>query len=58
MAYGIDKEQCAGCGVCVDSCKSAAIVQDEDKYMIQAEKCTDCGECADVCPVGCIAAKE
>ncbi|MCB4792376.1 MAG: 4Fe-4S binding protein [Elusimicrobia bacterium] len=54
MAYSINKDECAGCGVCADTCKTEAITQDEDKYKILEEKCTDCGECASTCPVGCI----
>lgn len=54
MAFEIDQEQCAACGVCVDSCKQGAIIEEGDKYKIIPEKCTDCGDCAEVCPVSCI----
>ena len=58
MAYGINKDECAGCGVCVDTCKTAAIIQDDDKFRVLKEKCTECGDCSDACPVGCIALEE
>ena len=54
MAFKIDKEQCAGCGVCEGACPSKAISQEDDKYAIDPAKCTDCGDCADVCPMSCI----
>jgi electron transport complex protein RnfB len=54
MAFKIDAEQCAGCGVCESTCKTQAIIPDADKYKILAEKCTDCGECSEACPVSCI----
>ena len=57
MAYEINQDQCAGCGVCVDSCPVTAIAQTDGKYMIDAAKCTDCGACAEACPVSCIAKK-
>ena len=58
MAYRISKDQCAGCGVCVDTCKQTAIVPDDDKYKILKEKCIACGDCANACPVGCIAPED
>jgi len=54
MAFKIDEEQCIGCGVCESTCKTKAIIADNDKFKIVPEKCTDCGECSDVCPVTCI----
>ena len=54
MAFKIDVEQCAGCGVCEGSCTQKAISADGDKFKIEEAKCTDCGECADVCPMTCI----
>ena len=54
MAFKIDAEQCAGCGVCESTCGKQAISLDADKYKIDDDKCTDCGDCSDACPVGCI----
>lgn len=54
MAFKIDVEQCAGCGVCASTCSKNAIEPESDKYSIQADKCTDCGDCSDACPVSCI----
>jgi formate hydrogenlyase subunit 6/NADH:ubiquinone oxidoreductase subunit I len=54
MAFKIDVDQCAGCGVCEGSCKHSSIKQDGDKYKIDASTCTDCGECSDACPMSCI----
>lgn len=54
MAFIIDQEQCAKCGVCESTCKFSAISMDGDNYIIDSLKCTDCGDCADACPVSCI----
>jgi ferredoxin len=54
MAFKIDVDQCAGCGVCESTCKVSAISQDGDKYKIDAPKCVDCGDCSEACPMSCI----
>ena len=54
MAFMIDSDACAQCGVCEGTCTFSAISQIDDKYTIDAVKCTDCGACADACPVSCI----
>ncbi len=54
MAFKIDQETCAGCGVCESSCPVSAISQSGDKYQIDPAKCTDCGACSDACPVSAI----
>lgn len=54
MAFKIDADQCAGCGVCEGTCKQGAISQVSDKYGIDAAKCTDCGDCSEACPMSCI----
>lgn len=51
MAYQIN-EDCIGCGTCVDECPVSAIIEEENKYLINPELCTDCGKCAENCPVG------
>jgi Indolepyruvate ferredoxin oxidoreductase, alpha and beta subunits len=54
MAFKIDQEQCAGCGVCESACQQTAIASNGDKYAIDPSKCTDCGSCTDACPMSAI----
>jgi len=49
MAAKMDKEQCTGCGICVDACPQEAITVD-DIAKVDPEKCTDCGTCVEECP--------
>lgn len=49
MAIVIDKEKCAGCGACLESCPFAAI--ELDGYTAEiSNKCTECGACIESCP--------
>ncbi len=56
MAFKIDSDACAQCGVCEGTCGVQAIAQIDGKYTIDAEKCVDCGACAEACPVNAISA--
>ena len=52
----IKKEECCGCGACVDACSKGAVRMLVDRegfrYPIVDEKlCVDCGRCEQVCPV-------
>jgi NADH:ubiquinone oxidoreductase subunit F (NADH-binding)/Pyruvate/2-oxoacid:ferredoxin oxidoreductase delta subunit len=51
LTYSIDEESCKGCGLCVKSCPTQAIVgtRKSPHYIVQ-EKCISCGTCVDVCP--------
>lgn len=54
MAAIVDRNECTGCGLCVDECPSEAISLDEDGIStIDEDKCTECGACVDICP--CVA---
>jgi len=53
MAAVVDKENCSGCGACVDACPVEAISIVEDKATI-SDECADCGACVDECPNGAI----
>jgi len=50
MAAIVNKEDCTGCGICVDTCPQDAIKIEDDKAVIDAAKCTECGLCRDACP--------
>ncbi len=45
---------CRNCGICIDHCPEAAIVQAEGHVVIDGEKCVGCGECLVVCKPGAI----
>jgi NAD-dependent dihydropyrimidine dehydrogenase PreA subunit len=55
MVAVIDKDECVGCGTCVDECPVEAIsMNDENIAVVDAGECTDCGSCVDVCPTEAI----
>jgi formate hydrogenlyase subunit 6/NADH:ubiquinone oxidoreductase subunit I len=53
LAY-IISDACILCGACADLCPVEAIVEGEDRYVINADLCISCGSCADSCPVEAI----
>ena len=50
MVAIVNKDECIGCGVCVDACPSDAIKMVDDLAVIDEELCVDCGACVDECP--------
>ena len=52
----VDREECAGCGICYDVCPRGAISIDITAR-IDSSKCTACLECVNKCPKGAIAIK-
>ena len=57
MQYGIEKDKCFGCGVCVKACPANAIVKTDyiapgkrlPAYTIDQDKCVKCGMCIASC---------
>ena len=52
--YRVKNTECAGCGLCADSCARNAISLESGLAQIIQSKCNQCGMCADVCPQGAI----
>ncbi|HOM56956.1 MAG TPA: 4Fe-4S binding protein [Candidatus Latescibacteria bacterium] len=50
MPAVVNKEECTGCGSCVEVCPSEAITMDDDVAVVNPEECTECGACVDECP--------
>lgn len=54
MAAKVDKEQCTGCGTCVEACPLEAIKLENEKAVVDEETCTECGSCVSECPLEAI----
>ena len=52
MSAVVEKEQCIGCGICIDVCREEAVSFHSDMpvVVIDADRCTCCGICAHECP--------
>ena len=50
----VDTAKCAGCGLCVKSCPTVSISEDNFKSGAAGITCVRCGKCVDVCPKGAI----
>lgn len=48
------KEDCDGCGRCVELCPEHAIRMENGNIVIDRERCNVCGECADFCYRGAL----
>lgn len=53
MALQIKREQCIGCGLCVEKCPFGALRMDGDKVLI-TDSCTSCGACVAECPTAAL----
>jgi len=46
----INKEECSGCGKCVDSCPTKALEIDQQKAALaNVDLCMECGLCVSEC---------
>ncbi len=59
MPAVVDKDECVGCGTCVEDCPEEAItMNDEEIAVVDADKCTECGTCVESCPSEAISIPE
>lgn len=54
MVAKIIKEECVGCGTCVDACPEAAIEMEDEFAKVDESRCKDCSDCVDACPTQAI----
>lgn len=50
----VDKDECVGCGVCIEDCPVGAISMEDEKAEIDEDECIRCGSCHEVCPEGAV----
>ncbi|MGQ9509303.1 MAG: ATP-binding protein [Thermodesulfobacteriota bacterium] len=48
----LEKEECNGCGICVDRCQIKALQMEGDYPKVDQDFCLGCGICAYHCPTG------
>ena len=46
----VNKDDCIGCGTCVEKCNTEAIQLEDAIAEINEERCMGCGICAHHCP--------
>lgn len=56
----IDREECTGCGICVDECPQECLELDSEDISVFAHpnKCDSCATCEEVCPTEAITMEE
>ena len=50
----INKDECTGCGDCVEACPAECITLVDEVAVIDEDECTECGACIDECPEECV----
>ena len=46
----VDKNECTGCGTCVEECPVDVIAMKNEKAEINMDECIRCGICHEICP--------
>ncbi|MHB0867476.1 MAG: ATP-binding protein [Thermoleophilia bacterium] len=56
----IDREECTGCGICVDECPQEVLELDSEDIAVLArpDTCDSCATCEDACPTEAITMTE
>lgn len=52
----IDREECTGCGICVDECPEECLELDSEDIaeLARPEECDSCATCEEACPTEAI----
>ena len=58
MAVKIDKDECCGCGTCVEACPAGALTIEDEVAVVDESACLDCGICTEECPLGALKLSE
>jgi ferredoxin len=48
----IDKDECTGCGICIERCQVKAISEQDGIAVVDRKRCIGCGLCVSGCPTG------
>jgi electron transfer flavoprotein alpha subunit len=54
----INRDECIGCGACVDVCPFGSLSLDDEDIAVVDETCTACGACLPECPVEALSLPE
>lgn len=57
MTAVVNKDNCVGCGLCVDACPNQAIKMADGVAVVDPDVCIDCEACVSECPNGAISMK-
>ncbi len=51
----VNRDECVGCGTCVEECPEEAVsLDDEEISVVDSKTCTECGTCVEACPAEAI----
>jgi len=50
----VTKDECTGCGMCVEACPQEAVGLNNKVAVVIEASCIECGTCVDLCPDGAI----